>query len=77
MNHNKSNDLFEKSIENFINICETTKSGDYARHGDKLNRILNELNGIDTKQLQICDINRVSLGSFLCGEFGRLNPSLI
>lgn len=55
-----SGNLFYKTYENFINICENCSS-DFARHRDKLNQILNELNSVDQKLIQLLDAKRVSL----------------
>lgn len=54
-----SGSLFYKTYENFINICENCSS-DFGRHRDKLNQILNELNSVDHKLIQLLDVKRAS-----------------
>lgn len=61
----RSEDILSRNIENFVNICEN--ASDFARHRDRLNVILNDLNSIELQHVQTRETVEVSfLKHLLC-----------
>lgn len=58
MNFTNRADIFLKSIDNFVIICENSTL-DFGRQREKLNVILNDLNSFDFKLIQVIDVGKV------------------
>lgn len=69
-------DLFLKSIENFLLICENSAS-DFVRQREKLNNILNELNSFDIKSLQSMELGKVNMKASIITKHVQYNNHLV